>query len=156
MTSESQAYTTWSRVELMGRSALTGLAEEVTLLGTTMLRLVVPLPAGTPTPEAAEGGASDAPALTQYYASKAVYCLTPTTQAEAERDAAINLRVLQERGVLPWPDLDIPQYDDGSASRSIADAARQQARASWGSAPIPNRQLATGLVRHRFIDDDRT
>ena len=66
-------YEGWAIVELMGHRTFGGRVSEVEMYGGKLLRLDV----------FDEEGAE--PALTQYYGSSAIYCITPSTE-EAARE----------------------------------------------------------------------
>ena len=84
MSADSESFSGWAILELMGHRRLAGFVTEQQIAGAAFLRLDV---AGPPHPEDDE---DDGPAValhggfeggvTQFYSPQAVYCITPTTQ----------------------------------------------------------------------------
>jgi hypothetical protein len=68
MNSDEIGYEGWAFVELMGHRRLAGKVSEATVGGAAMLRLDV------------YDGDAEAPCVTQFYGSSAIYCLTPTAE----------------------------------------------------------------------------
>jgi hypothetical protein len=69
----------WAILELMGHRRMAGWLTEVQVAGAMLLRIDVP---------ASETLGDEARAATQLYASGAIYCITPTTEAIARQVAA--------------------------------------------------------------------
>jgi len=67
----AEGYEGWAVVELMGHRQTAGLVSEVTLAGTTLLRVDSPAPDG------------DAIVASQMYGGSAIYCLTPCDEETA-------------------------------------------------------------------------
>jgi hypothetical protein len=103
----AEGYQGWAVVELMGHRQTAGLVSEVTLGGTTLLRV------DTPAPD------SEAIVASQMYGGSAIYCLTPCDEATARTvlrsayDLPPMVRVaLRASAALPAPDED-PDEDEG-------------------------------------------
>jgi hypothetical protein len=99
---EKEAMREWVILELMGHRRLAGLLTEVEIAGEGMLRLDVP---------------SDPPA-TQFYSPKAVYCITPTTEALARAFSVREKAAPVSRWELPQIEagprtIDADREDDG-------------------------------------------
>lgn len=70
------AFEGWAILEVMGHRRLAGHVQEVTIAGAQMLRIDIP--------GKAEG---DAVKATQYYGGSSIFCLTPTTEELARKEA---------------------------------------------------------------------
>lgn len=66
----------WAIVEIMGHRRLAGHVSEVTIAGAQMLRIDVPGKTG-----------ADPVKATQYYGGSSIFCLTPTTEEVARKEA---------------------------------------------------------------------
>ena len=73
---ETEPFTGWVILELMGHRRLAGHLSELQVAGAGFLRLDVP-------------GPGDEFVATQLYAPQAVYCITPTTEAMARAAAGL-------------------------------------------------------------------
>lgn len=101
--SDEVTFEGWAILELMGHRRLAGRLSEVTIGGSSFLRLDIPGPSD-PDPD-------DDLAATQFYSPSAVYCITPTTEAMARQVANLN----RPRPVQPWelpPSVDETHDDD--------------------------------------------
>lgn len=76
---EKEPFREWCILELMGHRRLAGLVTEQEVAGKGFLRLDVP---GGP-----EQGEDFSWVATQFYSPDSVYCITPTTEANARRIA---------------------------------------------------------------------
>jgi hypothetical protein len=66
----------WAVLEIMGHRRLAGLVREETIAGAVMLRVDIP------------GPSSDFPVkATQYYGGASLFCMTPTTEELARKEA---------------------------------------------------------------------
>lgn len=79
MSEEITTFEGWCIVELMGHNVIAGYCTEQVIAGTAMLRVDVP-------------AVSDVSAYTKYFASSAIYGITPVTE-DAGKEAATRLRV---------------------------------------------------------------
>ena len=95
---ETPSFAHWAIVELMGRQVIAGLAAEVALFGTTLLRVDVPEVNGVP-------------GFTKFFGGSAIYALTPVDEAAA-RQAAAEMRVKPVAVyILPKRQLPLPQME---------------------------------------------
>ncbi len=69
----------WAVLEVMGHRRLVGLVSECTIAGAGFLRIDIPGP---------DGGTL----ATQFYPPSAVFCLTPTTEEIARKEAERSIR----------------------------------------------------------------
>jgi hypothetical protein len=86
----AETFDEWAVLELMGHRKLAGRVTEATLAGGAFVRLDV----------FTDGDKAQA---TQFYAPGAVYCITPTTEANARAFAVQNVPRPVERWELPAP-----------------------------------------------------
>ena len=86
----AETFDEWAVLELMGHRKLAGRVTEATLAGGAFVRLDV----------FTDGDKAQA---TQFYAPGAVYCITPTTEANARALATQNVPRPVERWELPAP-----------------------------------------------------
>lgn len=105
---DTDAYTGWAVVELMGHRRIAGHVSEAAQYGTAMIRIDVPTEGGEP--------------ITQFYGGNSIYCLSPVTEDVARAVALRNkpapvspYEILPPRATPPAlaidPDLD--EEDDG-------------------------------------------
>lgn len=66
----------WAVLEIMGHRRIAGRVTEETIAGAVMLRVDIPGPK-----------AGDPPKATQYYGGASLFCMTPTTEELARREA---------------------------------------------------------------------
>lgn len=76
MSGESEAYTGWAVVELMGHRRIAGHVSEAAQYGTAMVRIDVP--------------GEDGSTITQFYGGNSIYCLSPVTEDVARAVARRN------------------------------------------------------------------
>lgn len=86
--SAGESFEGWAICELMGHRRLAGYVREVSMFGTSMLRLDVP---------SADGDTR----ATQFYSGAAVFCITPTTEEIARAMAKSEQPTPVQRWELP-------------------------------------------------------
>ena len=101
-----KSFDEWAVLELMGHRKLAGRVTEATLAGGAFVRLDVFTDA-------------DQAVATQCYAPGAVYCITPTTEANARAFASQNVPRPVERWELPAPK---PQREAPTFDLTVEDA----------------------------------
>ena len=89
-TENSEVFSGWSILELMGHRRLAGFVSEQEIAGAAFLRIDVP----------GDNGFT----ATQFYAPSAVYCITPTTEEIARRVAQRAQPAPVQRWELPAPE----------------------------------------------------
>lgn len=100
---QKESFRGWVILELMGHRRLGGLLQEVEIAGEGFLRIDVPARNG------------DGIVASQLYSPKAVYCITPTTEALAKAVAASSQPEPVHRWELPAPEKpggELPLCDD--------------------------------------------
>ena len=100
MPDPAESYAGWAILELMGHRRLAGLVGEAQVGGATFIRIDVP-------------GEGDEVVATQFYASGALYCLTPTTE-EIARSVA---RTARPEPVRRW---ELPRPSDSDIDDAVA------------------------------------
>ena len=109
---ESNAYSGWAIVELMGHRRMGGLVSEAVQYGATMLRLDVP----------GDDGTTEA---TQFYGGAAIYCITPCAEDVARALAKNAKPAPVQRWELPALAAPKPTLrdgdDDGGGDEGEAD-----------------------------------
>lgn len=82
---EREGFTGWAIVELFGHNQIAGHVSDVSMFGTSMMRVDVP-------------NIGDAPGYTKFFGGSAIYAVTPTT----EKIARIAAEKLDVRPVAAW------------------------------------------------------
>jgi len=98
----SVGYEGWAIVEIMGHRRLAGHVSEATIAGAPMLRIDVP---------GKEEGAP--PKATQFYGGASIFCLTPTTEELARREANPPEWTAPAPLQLRHGAFDVEQHDEG-------------------------------------------
>jgi hypothetical protein len=107
MSSARATFEGWAIVELMGHRRLAGSVSEVTMFGTSFMRLDVP---------------SDPP-VTQFYGGSAIYAVTPTTEDIARRISAQSRPTPVHAYELPAPSRIPAEEDDDGDDGDDGDSA---------------------------------
>ena len=89
MTERTETFEGWAILELMGHRRLAGFLREQEIAGAAFIRIDVPGEAGL--------------AASQFYATAAVYCITPTTEEVARQVAKLNVPEPVHNCELPAP-----------------------------------------------------
>lgn len=106
MAEQADVFSGWSVLELMGHRRLGGYVSQHEFAGAAFIRIDVP----------GEGGEV---AATQLYAPAAVYCLTPTTEANARAVALRNRPEPVQRWELPAPTTEAEREGCADCGRPI-------------------------------------
>ena len=94
-------YEGWAIVELMGHRTFGGMVSEVEMYGGRLLRLDVFDDEG------------EKPAMTQYYGSSAIYCITPADESMARQVGRRSMPGKPQPAMLSWtPEDDEAQVYD--------------------------------------------
>ncbi len=94
-------YEGWAIVELMGHRTFGGMVSEVEMYGGRLLRLDVYDDEG------------EEPAMTQYYGSSAIYCITPADESMARQVGRRSMPGKPQPAMLSWtPEDDEAQVYD--------------------------------------------